>query len=362
LKKKSHTYFACLVLFFSLSCIRQINVPERNPTPQLVVEGMITTDPPPYHINLSYSGIFTNAYLVPKPLFISDAKLTITDDLGDSTACQWIGNGTYQTSDTNFMGSIGRAYRLTIQLANGKTYVSKPERIEAVPPIDSVSVVYDSTFITDIRPTQLIISVNTHDPAGMRNYYRWTAFGYIPHKSWGGPCSISSPPCSDPFICTCHALCVQLVNNDQINILSDQFIDGKEILQQPVFYSPLYWFGRHFIEIKQYSLSQDVFIFWEQYQNQTNRTGSILDPLPASLLGNVYNLADSNEVALGLFSASAVYTKKIILVPFFLQRYYLESVAGEYVLMGDCHYAFANSLPDDADPTGWDSAQLINLH
>jgi Domain of unknown function (DUF4249) len=342
-------YISGLVLLLLFSCIRNVEAPIRNVTPTLVVEGWITTDPPPYNINLSYSGKFTNVFLVSEQLFISDAKVTIEDDLGDSTSCTWTGNGTYQSADSSFIGKVGRSYTLKIYLSNGKTYVSKPEKITPVPPIDSVNVVYDSTFITDIRPTQLILSVNTHDPPGIPNFYRWTAYGYIPRHSVG--------------VLSDMRLCEQFLANNEINVFSDQFVDGREIQRQPVFYSPIYWFGKHFIEIKQYSISETAFMFWEHYQVQTNRTGSILDPLPASLKGNVFNQADSSEISLGLFSASAVFSKKIVVVLFYpvLQEYYLLSVAGQYIKTGNCQYVYANALPDDTDAPGWQDAEEIDL-
>lgn len=353
-------FFFCLWLS-SISCIRQITPPIRQSAPILVVEGMITTDSMPYSIKLSYTGKFTHANIDSDQEFVSDANVIIKDDIGDSTLCSLTSAGTYQSTDTSFVGIVGRSYTLIIHLSNGKTYVSKAEKINPVPVIDSITAIYDSTYVTDVRPTQLIISVNTSDPSAAQNYYRWTASGYVPRKSWGSPCNpFFDPPCTDPFICSCNALCLQYVSNNQLNVLSDQFINGQEIIQ-PVFYSPLYWYGKHFIEIKQYSLDQDTYLFWQQYLQQTNRTGSILDPLPASLTGNIYNQSDSSNVALGYFGASAAITQKLIIVPFFLQQYYLESIAGEYIPKGDCSLSIPNSLADDTDPPGWENAQVINL-
>ena len=92
----------------------------------------------------------------------------------------------------------------------------------------------------------------------------------------------------------------------------------------------------------------------------------------SSLVGNIHNATDTNDVALGYFETSAVVTKKVIILPFFLQEYYLESVAGQYIAgkyvgtsgphPGDCHAAYPNSLNDDTDPTGWGNAQEIDLH
>ncbi len=350
------------LLFYS--CVRNVTVPIRTVQPKLVVEGWITTDPPPYSINLSYSGKFASAYQtnVDSQQFIYDAKVTIKNDLGDSTTCVQSVNGTYLSSDPNFIGTIGRTYTLKVYLSNGMVYQSKPEKIVPVPPIDSVSLFYDSTYIAEVRPAQIIVSVNSHDPPDTANYYRWTASAYVTRKSWGEPCGLGDPPCYNPYVCVCSAFCDQLVVGGQINIFSDQFSDGHEIIGQPVFYSPIYWYGYHYVQINQYSLSQEAYQFWEQFLNQTNRTGSILDPLPASLIGNIYNIADSNNIALGLFSASAVYTKKIIIKPDFLQTYLLEVSASFYIQPGNCHKVYPNSLENDAVPEGWEDAEVINMN
>jgi hypothetical protein len=354
--------FLCISL---ISCITQVSVPIRTAPEQLVVEGWVTTDSVPYTINLSYSGPYTSAgvaQLDSSKFFITDAKVTIEDNLGDSTDCPWIGLGTYQSSDSAFVGTVGRTYTLKIYLSNGKTYISKPEMITPVAAIDSLTAIYDTAQSTQILPPPLIVSVHTHDPAGSRNYYRWTSLGYVPRKSYGDTCPVfGMPPCQNPYDCGCAAICVQYNADNQIAIQSNQFIAGREIIQQ-VYYSPLYWFGNHFVQVNQYSISQDAYQFWQQYVAQTNRTGSILDPLPAPLIGNIYNQADSTEFALGLFEASAVSSKKIVFVPFFLQQYLLESLAGQYILKGDCQAVYPGALPDLTDPPGWANAQVVNLY
>ncbi|HEX4371889.1 MAG TPA: DUF4249 domain-containing protein [Puia sp.] len=372
-RKPTILFSLFLLQLFFCTCVRRITPPIREGAQILVVEGLITTDSISYAVKLSYTGNFLNASsrIDSNQNFINDAKVVIKDDAGDSTLCNLISPGTYQTNDPNFVGIVGHTYSLEIYLSNGKNYVSTPEKINPVPPIDSISVVYDSTFITDIRPTQLIVSVNTHDPPGVQNFYRWTAYGYIPRKSWGASCSYPYPECGDPYSCSCFALCEQYITTNQLNVLSDKLVNGNEIMQ-PVFYSPIYWFGKHFIEVKQYSLNKDMYLFWQQYLQQTNRTGSILDPLPSLLVGNIHNASDSNDVALGYFETSAVVTKRVFIIPLFLQEYYLESVAGQYIAdkfaardgptPGDCHFSYPNSLNDDADPTGWDNAQEIDLH
>jgi Domain of unknown function (DUF4249) len=353
-------------MFFSmlsLSCVRRITPPIRQGAAMIVVEGLVTTGAPPYTIKLSYTGKFTNSdlYIDSSQNFINDAKVVIGDDQGDSTFCLLVSPGTYQSTDTNFVGTVNRSYTLKIHLSNGKTYLSTIERINPVPPIDSVTAAYDSSFINDVRPTQFIVSVHSRDPISQKNYYRWTATGYVPRKSYGFTYPPNPSPCPDPFSCLYLSECEELLPNNEINVLSDQLINGNEIVL-PVFYSPIYWFGNHYIQVDQYSINQDLFVFWQQYLQQTNLTGSILDPLPASLLGNIYDPADSNDLALGYFEASDISSKKIVIIPYFLQEYYLESVAGEFILKGDCDLAYPNAIQDNTGPAGWEPADTIGIH
>jgi hypothetical protein len=160
--------FALSMFLGGLSCIRRVDVPIRNNTHTLVVEGSISNDAPPYRINLSYSGAFSNIYHLQDQVFITDAVVQIKDDVGDSVLCTWIGNGTYESSDSNFRGTVGRTYSLSIRLSDGKTYITKPELMRPVPPVDSVTVSYDS-IIGITRPTQFIVSAYANDPAGVGN-------------------------------------------------------------------------------------------------------------------------------------------------------------------------------------------------
>lgn len=365
MKKRRIIYAVFFCLLFQTTCIKQVRVPVRKVPPILVVQGLVTTGPGPYTINLSYSGLYTNSYQAAQQdsqYFISDAKVVIKDDLGDTTTCTYSTSGNYLSENPQFVGAVGRTYTLFVYLSNGQEFLSKPETIQAVAPIDSLSIGYDSTGLTGILPAPLIVSVNARDPGNGPHYYRWLGSGYYPRKSWGFPCdAYADPPCTNPFMCTCFAECEQEnTTADNLAIFSNQLSEGQEI-SKPVYYSPVYWFGDHYVEIDQYSLSLESYQFWEQYLAQTDRTGSILDPLPSPVVGNIYNAADSSNLALGLFSASDVFRMKVVLVPFFLQQYELESFASQYISKGDCQFVYPNTLPDLTTPAAWDSAQVINL-
>jgi len=355
----------CIICLIQPECTKRIKPPIRTAKPVLVVQGLITTAPGPYTVTLAYSGPYSNSLEAAEQdstYFISDARAVIKDDLGDSTTCSTAGPGIYKSDDPEFKGAIGRTYTLIVYLADGQIYRSKAETIQAVPPIDSLSIGYDSAGLTGVLPPPLTVTVNTHDPGNGPHYYIWAASGYYPRKSYGKPCDpYADPPCTNPYTCTCFAECEQAnTTSGQSKVFSNQWSEGEEIIE-PVYYSPVYWFGNHYVEIDQYSMSLDSYRFWEQYLAQTDRTGSILDPLPSPVIGNIYNAADSSDLALGIFSASDVFRQRVVLVPHFLQEYQLQSVAGQYILQGDCQLTYPNTLPDNTPPPAWDSARVINI-
>ena len=327
-------------------------MPLRRVTPRLVVEGSITTDPPPYTVRLMYSGPFTHTNAITDELYINNAKITLSDSAGSTTSFNRTSNGFYESTNMDFRGETGKTYHLTIELPDGTVFQSKPEAILPVPVIDSLSVEVDPMYTTRI-PTGFLIYANTNDPATPGNYYRWTAEGLLPRKATGVSCG---------FSCIMGEYCRQFIRNNSINILSDQLLNGKPIVHHLVYRSPIYWFGKHYIGVKQLSLSRDAYIFWQKVDEQIARTGSIFDPLPASLEGNIYNVNHPNELALGYFGASAVSYKRIVIVPMYLKEHLLRGIAGIFIEQGDCSVLYTDAVYDLSVPPGWENADRIDVY
>jgi hypothetical protein len=301
---KNYRLVILAILITFTSCLEEVQIPTRLESAVLVVDGGITNAEPPYTVRLSYSGNQINATDINLNLAIVGATVFIKDDLGDSTELipSYYERGVYRSEDPNFIGKIGRSYAIKIILKGGKTFVSKPEKMPYCPPIDSLYEVY-----TDIRnesmPDGYQIFLNTGDPANAQNYYRWTAYAY----------SRVGRVCENTFcLNNCGNFCWVPRYQTSINILSDANINGNPIRRLSVFFSPVYAVGKHFIEVSQFSFTREAYQFWKLYQEQSTRTGTIFDPLPAPILGNVYNAQDPNDYALGYFGVSGISTKRLV--------------------------------------------------
>jgi hypothetical protein len=253
--------------------------------------------------------------------------------------------GVYRTSDPKFIGKVGRAYTLRIDLKEGKTYISKPEKLVACPRIDSLYGIYEDIINTSL-PDGYRIYLNTKDPADTQNYYRWSAYGYSRVGKMSPEGGFLPNTCGGVFPSN---FCWVPFFQTQINILSDVYLNGNLIRNKPVFFSPVYAVGKHFIEVAQYSISRDAYQFWKLYDEQATRTGTVFDPLPAPIHGNIVNKNDPSDYALGYFEVAGVDVRRLVMIGRYDQsEVYLNAVKFT-PLEGGCSLPYASC----ERPSGW---------
>jgi hypothetical protein len=344
----------------SQSCIKKVDVETRNVAPILVVEGAVTTDTVPYTVKLTYSGPLGSSENIPDQYLEKNATVTISDDLGNNTTLVYRDQGVYETTDPAYIGKAGRTYQVTVLLKNGKKYVSIPEKIKAPVPVTQVSTQFVYKFNFDF-PTYLNIYADAKDPGQEENYYRWTFINWVLRQTKGVSCG---------FGCIMYEYCYQKYVDKEVRLLSDAAINGNDIKNQLVGRCYIYSYGNPLIDIAQQSLSREAYQFWRAYQDQQSRTGSILDPLPASIKGNVRNAADSTDYALGYFSAYSIAHKKAILLPMSITPYLLEISARQFIPDQSvaCFSYFPNTLAYTYTPgmlyklpPGWENAEQVKV-
>jgi hypothetical protein len=333
---KTYSYLF-LLLIFSVSCVEEVQIPFRSETVKLIVEGGITNDKPPYVIKLSYSGNLVRTNYLNLNLAVSGAKVTVTDDLGESVEFEQAlsERGVYRSIDDSYIGKVGRSYTLKIVLKEGRVFQSNPSKMLACPPIDSLYASYEDIVNVSV-PDGFQVYLDTKDPVNTQNYYRWYAYGY---SRIGAVCGYQ----------LCEDACWVPRFQENVNIESDVLINGKPIRKRPVFFSPVYHVGKHFIEVSQFSISRDAFQFWKLYQEQSSRTGTIIDPLPAPIQGNIFNINDPLDFALGYFEVAGISRQRLIIYGRY-NRFEIFANAADFIPKnGGCSILGAS----EARPDGW---------
>jgi Domain of unknown function (DUF4249) len=340
---KALLYFTTL-LFFITSCIKKINPNIRNTAQKLVVDGGINTDTTIYKIRLTYSGSFSNTQSI--SLQTEDnAQVYVKDNNGVIINFVTIGNGYYSTINNNYVGAVGKNYQLFITLPNGEKYQSSAEKIANPVPVTSVdTIVKTNDYINFIKPSYAQVYISVKDPANDINYYRYSGVGWHPRKATGVTCG---------FSCIKGEYCLQYEEYNDLNINSDNGINGNQIIGQLCYKSPIYWYGLHYVDVKQYSITREAYLFWKKLKEQQTRTGSTLDPLPSAVEGNIYNVNNPNELALGFFEASSISHYKVILKALSLSPVFLSESASGFIKQGECYNIYPFAVDYVIIPNGW---------
>ena len=272
----------------------------------LIVEGYITDQPGPHQINLSYTADFTYTAL---NYIVEGAVVYVTDDQGQRQNFVGIGKGVYRTP-ASFQGKVGRTYKLSIALPDGRRYESKPEKITPVAPIDRIYDEYTEKPVDGgFRPDKgFNVYLDTKDPATTGDYYRWVWTHFEPlkycsivtvHAPNGGNSVEYGLYCCDD----CWDI-IRCLDANCINTKTDEQVNGNSISGQFVLRVPFTANSGYYLEIEQLALSREAYLYYRNIENLTKSNGGIFDTAPASLRGNIVSVTTPGETVIGYFSAS----------------------------------------------------------
>jgi hypothetical protein len=283
------------------SCIDPYPFDPPLPEADLVVDGYITDQEGAVEVRLSTAAAYgniidTNNYNKP----VTDAIVRLHDDAGGTTIFNAVAMqpGLYRTIP--MVGEVGKSYELEISW-NGKTFLSRPERMPPPVPVDTVYAELVTDYVVnalgvEAERCRYEIRVNVSDPAAVPNQYYWK-YRFI-YELKTAENLITGVPCF-----------VRAKGDGQFGLTNDAFVDGNQILDFPIGSIPYhFWHPKFLIDVDQHSLTPEAYAYWAQIKQQIANVGSIFDPPPSSLRGNIYCKEDTNILAYGYFRASSVTT------------------------------------------------------
>ncbi|WP_246859174.1 DUF4249 domain-containing protein [Spirosoma sp. KCTC 42546] len=353
--RKKHMNLRSIFTFLSVllvaSCVNEVQLPIRQVKARLVVDGLITDEAPPYPIKLTLSGAYSSGGGFPEELIINGAVVTIRDN-GDRTVQleqDPLLPSYYWVRDTTFRGQAGHWYTLKVVMPDGTVYVSTSELLAPVAPLEQVSAEFHQSDGSLGQPDLYNILIDTRDPATLGDYYRWSTYSYVPR--WTSYDPQHPPPVGVGGVCnTCS--CWVPYYSQLTNVLSDALINGNRISHRSVFNSPVYAVGKQYVEVRQYSLTRLAYQYWTRFEEQRSRTGSLFDPQPASIEGNVHQQADTTVLALGYFGASSVSRQRLVIRGDTIQYdKFLNRLNKVFIPPGHCPDNF--SIFQLGPPVGW---------
>lgn len=282
-----------LIILALASCIDNYPLPElKNNEQFLVVDAFLNVSNGWLDVKLSRT---VNLQSGSNGLAEAGANVSIEYEFGPQTA--------YETSEGRYQTYVfvqpGNLYRLNIQLRSGKTYVSDWVEALTTSPIDSL------TFSTNSLGLQ--VEVSTHGGESDNRHYMWR---YM--ETW----EYTSAFASDWTLLNGIAYfrnenihnCWHVKPSSNILVYSTKSLEADVVSKFPIITIPKRderLAIKYSILVQQLSVDQQAFEYWNLLKKNTENLGSLFDPQPSQLFGNL-RCTSNDELVLGYFSASTV--------------------------------------------------------
>jgi hypothetical protein len=323
---KAYIYRFIVLIILVSSCIDIFDPPIKANKVFLVFEGGITNEPGPYKISIKHSHVYNSQQQYDPE---TNATCEIIDDSNASEGMSESSPGVYYTNDAAFTGQTGRTYYLHIITSDGREFRSKPEKLLPSKLIDTLYVQsktneYIQTNLSGDKLTiedqgfEIYLNVNGHSTQG--TYYKFDGIttmqysvlymvGINPYLTY---CWQSRRLNTDILVLETHSMqqdiykgfAMSFITKDksQYQFLTNRYGDGI-----PYAVSLMGWVNR----IRQYSISEDYYLYLERLRNQLSAQDRIFDPAIDQVTGNITCISNPAEVVLGYFSVSSVSARSI---------------------------------------------------
>lgn len=332
--RKLLKYLACSILVIIIGTCSEPYTPEISKYENiLVVDGIITDDPGLCQVRLSRSFKYGDTESLPEQY----ALVFIKDDEGNIISMEETSPGMYRTIDRDFRGVIGRHYQLYVHTVDQQEYESDVVELKKVPAIENLYAEFGEKAGKTELEQGFQIYVDTYDPQNQTRYYRYE---YV--ETWE-----FSVPYPSYYIVKDGLLqfrtenvnnCWKTAESEDILVTSSEQMQSDIIRRFPVHFVSTVSNRlsiRYSILVRQYSMTREAYVFWEQLRATNQGLGSLFDKQPAQIRGNIYNIHNAESPVIGFFEATCVDSKRI-----FLTR---SSVPpGTKITSGfsDCHFQY----------------------
>jgi hypothetical protein len=300
-----------LLIIGSLAgCVDPIAIEASEDGPKVVIDGYFTTDAELNSVRLSRSAGFSNDYpFVPFNAPITGAVVKVhTADGMESYDFFEVGSGVYKTSS---IAEVGKSYYLELVLPDNSLYRSQPGSIPDAVDIQSLSFTLEQKTrieenggtVLELQQYFFDVYVTVNDLPNISNFYLWRAYGTFEYQTK----PVGDGQC---LYCFCYAPLYPLL--PYVNVFSDKHVDGGSIYKQvaAIKYDRKTGF---LTKLAQFSITKEAYVFWNNVHEQQSNVGSIFDPAPTQIRGNVYNPDNTNEQVLGFFTTASISRKHLLI-------------------------------------------------
>lgn len=307
LSKIKITFSLILLIAMLCSCIEEYE-PEINESADLlVIQGSIIREDTLQYVEISRSAPYGDPFKRP----VSDCNVQVIDQNGRVFSFTEQEEGSYTAEiDQQFL-QYGNKFVLRVTTPNNNIYESVPETILEGSPIDTLYYAnepYQSS--SEYFSEGLQIYADLKAPNENTRNYRWTI-----EETW----EYRSSHVIDAYWDDENDTLIQEFSIDYYTCWQTMPVSGfysastENLLQNEKKRVPLNYVPgedwrlgvKYCAHVKQFSLGDDAFEYWNKNKVETTETGGLYQTQPSQSKSNIYNIEDPDEIVLGYFWASS---------------------------------------------------------
>lgn len=311
-----------LLVVIGFSCREPFDPPVNSATTTyLVVEGVLNAGTGSTAIRLTRTYSLDAAATI-KP--VTGATVSVEGKDLTLRTLTMTGPGLYTSPNLNLI--MNNEYRLKIKTPDGKEYASEYVVARKTPEIDSIGWKRDDKGVK--------INVNTHDLSDKTRYYKWDyeetweirSNYYSNYKYVGNGVVVDRPTSEQIYNCWRTGASTTILIGNSARL-------GSDVIAQ----APLLAVSegdekigiRYSILVRQYALDKPGYEFYDMMKKTTETIGTVFDPQPTEIKGNIKCVNNPGELIVGYITASTITEKRIFISNAQLPnwRFYLDCIS-----------------------------------
>jgi len=350
-----------ILLILCGSCVEPFDPVLEESQEVLVISGMITDRPGRHEVTISRS----SSYKLPDFQGVDFCVVIAVNQEGDVVHYSNTGEGIYEADVPDSFLEVGDAASLQVITPDDRVYLSEFDTILACPDLDSIYYELGQQETPDPEFTRpgiqfyLDMSGTATDSRNIiwrvdESWEYWASlFGTHILRGWGD---------SEEFPTHTVFKCWKQAPLDQVYIGSTRSLSVNELRRLPLNFvsnetdrlSVTYR-----LRVKQQSLSSDAYDYWRRMNDQSVESGGLYEKQPASVVGNISNLSDPEELVLGYFYATQLREQSLFVHNNNLFDFYVPHIKCEYQpmstlgLLGPSLFPVFIYAPGPFQPSFW---------
>ncbi len=294
------------IVFAVPSCIDEIDLNIDTERQFIIVNGLVSDVPDTYHVKLDYSpiiGVGNDNILTPVP----SAQVVLKGDNGSSVQFfeKEDDDGLYEA----FTATIpGVSYELEINTPDGLQIKSSPT-LAPEPLLEIDTLKFDISIIENFNAAGNLITTEFVDllislklPPDKRPYIRWRIKGEYKFVE-------AYRMALNPKICYVK----ENIDFNNIAILNTEDVGTDELSNFQLLSALMNdrFNQRYCFHVFQYGISEEEYLYWKRVKELINIDGTLFDPPPGSIVGNLITDENSGGRVQGYFSVVSQKSKRL---------------------------------------------------